>query len=94
MIRVDKDFVIQVDVNNYVACVDLHRIKVDKKGKESNDYLTIGFYSTLENALQGILEYKMKKLLSENEVTLEQAIRDLKGVRDEFKELVKGIAEE
>lgn len=93
MIRIDNDYVIDIDANNYIPCVDLHKKVNNGKGKMIDGYMTIGFYNSLEGALQGLLDYKVKKSLSDGEKSLETAVGTLRGIYKEFEELVKTIKE-
>lgn len=91
MIRIDNDYVINVDANNYMPCVDLHKTTTDKKGNVTNRYFNIAYCSTLENALEAILNYKMQKYLAEYDVTLEQAINAIHSIKDEFRKTIEGV---
>lgn len=93
MIRIDDDYVILVDDNNYTPCVDLHKVQIDKNGSEINRYIYIGYCSTLEKALELLVEYKVRKSLSDNEVSLLQAISILREEHKKFKEYVENIKE-
>ena len=84
MIRIDEDYIIKVDENNYTACRDLHKTKVDKAGNESMSVDVIGYYSNLKQAVKGIWEYKVRKSLMEEEHTLETAISVLQQAYKEF----------
>lgn len=84
MIRIDEDYIIKVDENNYTACRDLHRTRVDKAGNESMGVDIIGYYSNLKQACKGILEYKVRKSFMAEEHTLETAISTLNSIYKEF----------
>lgn len=94
MIRIDEDYIIKVDENNYTACRDLHKTRVDKSGNESMSVDVIGYYSNLKQACKGILEYKVRKSLMDNEHTLETAILTLNSIYLEFSTiLIKATGE-
>lgn len=89
MIRIDKDYFINVDANNYIPSVDLHRKKKDKKGNLVDDYIVIGYFNTLSEAVKGCLEYQAKKYLSENDMSLESAVRALHGISVRFESILE-----
>lgn len=89
MIRIDEDFVINVDANNYMPCVDLHKVSTDKNGNTTDRYYTIGYYSTLDKAVKGIIDYKVRKHLSSNEVSLKQAVNTIQQVYAEYESFLK-----
>lgn len=94
MIRIDEDYIIKVEEKNYIACRDLHKTRVDKAGNESMSVDVIGYYSNLKQAIKGILEYKVRKSLMDNEHTLESAISTLNSIYKEFATtLVKATGE-
>lgn len=91
MIRIDKDYIINVDSENYIACVDLHKEYTDKKGNVKKRYDTIGYYSSLYKALEGIREYKARKCLGEGEKSLQTALNSLKTIDKEFAKAFKEV---
>lgn len=75
MIRIDRNYVIDVDRYNYTLMKDNH--KVGKDGKPL--YSVLGYYRSLQHALLGLLEEtNNQKLNHKQEITLEEAIDKLK----------------
>ena len=71
MIRVNEDYVVDVDKLCYAAKIDKH-----KKDKKDNDiYEVVGYYGTLEEALKGIVKFMNRCKLSEGVHTLKEAIQ-------------------
>lgn len=86
MIRVDKDYVIRIEGENYIPCEDLHTVTKLKDGTDRHNYATIGYYSTLYKACIGIRDYKLRKSLDEDEKTLLEALNELKRLNKEFED--------
>lgn len=89
MIRITEDYTVDVDSLNYTAKVDLHT--TDKKGNLRTK--TIGYYSTLRDAVAGIVEYDARQNLSGGEKTLEEAIKILDNRANRIEELLWKIPE-
>jgi hypothetical protein len=89
MIRVNDDYVIEVDALNYVPCRDCHR--VDKKGIPV--YKSIGYYFSLEQALKGIIRDMNNRTFAENDYSLEQAIEIIQQSNDRFTALLREVLE-
>lgn len=87
MVRIDKDYLIDMDSYNYIAKFDRHKTVVSKDGKESDSTDVIGYYSTFPGALEGIYEDKIKRALSGDSMSLEQAIETVKGIKTEMHDM-------
>ena len=94
MIRVDKDYVIDVDTLNYTAKIDLHKTTIDKSGKERPTYNIIGYYGTLRSAVKGILEYEVRSKLSKGEKSLNEAIKALDKANNKLETILNSIPKE
>ena len=95
MIRVNEDYVIEVDNYNYSAYQDTHKTRYDKKLEtEVPVYKLVGHFSTLMSALQGIFKYMVRQSLSNRDHNLESAIEVIKKERLEFTELMFNVLEE
>ena len=86
MITLIHDLVVDVSQNNYTLLLDKH--KQDKNGKEV--YETIGYYSNLKGAVCGARDYYTRKQLETDVYTLDQAIKTIKEIGEEFLELLNG----
>lgn len=80
MIRINDDYVIDVDSLNYTVMRDYH--KIDKDGKQI--LRAEGYYTTLEKALLAVREMLVKKSLGESEYTLESALTCVRTINNEF----------
>lgn len=89
MIRVNNDYIVDVDDMNFIAKEDKHKTITDKNGITKNVYYTIGYYGTLEGALDGIRRDMIKKNLTEGEVSLKEAIEVINKANYEFKEILQ-----
>ena len=90
MIRVDNDYVINVDNRQYTACFDPHKTSIDKKtGKEIPVYKELGYYRKLQNAIKRILEHKAKNGLISDTYSLSEALTKLQGIYNEFEDILE-----
>lgn len=80
MVRINKDYIVDVDTYEYTAKQDLH--KEDKEGNPI--YKTVGHYGTLKNAILGIFKHKGQKVLSEGEYSLNEAVDALSAIKTEL----------
>lgn len=79
MIRVNKDYVIEIDSFNYTAKRDLHRKGVRKDRLygtevEVDQFTTVGYYGDLTGAIKGIIRDMNNRRLTDGEHTLEEAL--------------------
>lgn len=84
MITLINDYVVSVDSTDYTLLIDLH--KQDKNGKDQ--YKTVGYYSTLENAIQGCIRDINRSQLATDTYTLEEAIKVIKTNNDKLGDLL------
>lgn len=80
MVRIDDDYIVEVDSLCYTAKKELH--KTDKEGKQLCKI--IGYYSDLCGAIKGIYDYKAKDKLSKDEKSLYEAIKVLDELKNEL----------
>lgn len=79
MVRVDKDYIIEIDSLNYTVKRDLHRttFALDRKtGKEEEISLfhTVGHFSDFTSAIKGVIHDKNSLALKKGVHTLEEAV--------------------
>lgn len=86
MIRITDKLFIAVDSNNYTLMIKTGRFT--KKGEEIN--LTIGYFGSLENALNAAADYISKQKLSEGECSLKEAVDVIRGDKIMIQKLIKG----
>lgn len=85
-IRINSDYVVDIDNYSYTAQQDLHKKMPDGTPMKK----TIGYFSTLSGALNGILKQEAKNRLTGKdnpEVSLAQAVETIRNVHKEFAEL-------
>lgn len=90
MIRVDENYIIEVDERCYAVKIDMH--KEDKNGNPI--YKPVGYYGDIEGAIKGIIKSKVNKSLSEEIHTLESALKCVVDTSKEFGELLKKVIED
>lgn len=99
MIRVNEDWIIDVDNYNYILKKNLHKKVKQKNRKESimvDAFDTVGYYRTLSGAFEALGKEIIKDKLSTASCTLAEATGVLKECREEWKQLVdevKGASE-
>ena len=80
MIRVNDDYVIEIDAFNYTAKRDLHRTTkktdlITGEVTEVPSYSSIGYYSGLTEAIKGIIKDMNRRKLSKKTYSLEEAVK-------------------
>ena len=80
MIRIDDNYVIEVENNCYTVIIDKH--KIGKTGVPL--YEVVGYFKDLEGAIKGILRSKVNKSFQGNEYTLESALKLIAETHKEF----------
>lgn len=90
MIRIDEDYIIDVDAYNYSPKEIKKSIDKETGEETGKTYeVTIGHYSSLENAIKGILNYKAMKYAQDGEKSLYDVLVKLQTYRREFDELLE-----
>lgn len=93
MIRINDDYVIDVDENNYTLKKDLHK-KVSKDDRMVDLYNVKGYYSSLESALNGAKQLFIAQYCAEGEKTLDEALKGIREINQEFVDtFIKAIKE-
>lgn len=84
MIKIKDNYYVKVSELNYTAIEK--RKGVNKKGEEIDSLKTIGYYSNLTSAIKGIRDYVIDNQLdTEEDIKLEDAIKVIKKITEEFK---------
>ena len=94
MIRINDDWIIDIDKYNYTLRRDMHTTRIIKKnGKEveENVYTTVGHYSNLDKALENLGKEIIRYKLMSAEYDLETAVEAIRECRDEWQRLTKEI---
>lgn len=79
MIRVNDDYIIEVDSFNYTVKRDTHkkrvvRDKITLKETEIDLFTNVGYFNDLTGAIKGVIEDMNKRDLSRRTVTLLEAV--------------------
>ena len=91
MIRVNEDWVVDVDSYNYILKKDLHRMTKDRNGKPIPAYDTQGYFSSLQAALERLGEEMVREKLMGGTRCLAEAVNAIREGRDEWRELIGRI---
>jgi len=94
MIRINDDWIIDIDKYNYTLRRDMHTTRIIKKnGKEveENVYITVGHYSSLDKALENLGKEIIRYKLMGAEYDLKTAVEAIRECHDEWRQLVKEI---
>ena len=95
MIRVNEDYVIEVDQYNYTVQFDLHKTRYDKKlDAELPVYKLVGHFTSLLGALQGVFKDMVRSELAKRDYALEDAIKIINSERIKFSKLMKEVLKE
>lgn len=91
MIKLDDEYGISVDKGS--RCYQVGRIGIDK---ETGEEVVRGewYYVTLAQALEGYMRKTQRTYIKENNVSLKQAIAELKKMREDFEKMLRSITEE
>ena len=94
MVRINDDWVVDVDEYCYMLKRDLHRDTVRKTGEVEHRYKIVGYYQTLDKALIALGEQMNKETLSEGLHSLPQAVTAIAENRMRWEELVNEVLKE
>lgn len=89
MIKLTGNYVVQVDVHNYILMRD--RGKPNKDG--SPRYETLGYFGDLAGALNGAIRHMTRTRLADGEHELSDAVQVIRECTDEFKGLLEQAKE-
>lgn len=94
MIVIDDNWVIRVDANgNYMPTENSVQIKtLKRKGGKTDDVEVdkepIGYYSSLKNAIRGLVDYTTRTKLVTDTLTLTEAIKVIQNSNAKFEEML------
>lgn len=97
MIRINEDWVVDVDEFNYTLKKDLHK-KTPRKNPDGSvamvdSYKTRGYYSNLQSALNRLCDEMVIDELSNNDMSLKEAIKTIEKCTREWRDITKNILE-
>ena len=88
MIRINDMYTIDVDDMNYTLyAIGTYGEKSKNAGEEKQTI--IGYYSTLEGAMEACRDDYMRKVIGSKDMSLDEAVTVVKRVRDEFRQWAK-----
>lgn len=94
MIRINDDWVIDVDDHNYVLKKDLHKTVKAKDGKTmAPAYAVKSYHPSLRRALERLREEIIRDRLKEPDRSLAEACRTIRECTDEWRKLTEQILE-
>ena len=93
MIRVNDNWVIDVDDHNYTLKKDLHKKKKDRDGKIVDAYRVVGYFSTTARALDRLGEEILRDHLREPINGLAELADAVGEAQTEWRKLVFKITE-
>lgn len=99
MIQINDKYAIDVDTYNFTLQKKLNatlKVKgveqLDEDGNPIPQYQSIGYYNTLEKALDGFAHlYTRDALIDGGSMTIGEAIQIIERSNDEVKTLIKGV---
>lgn len=98
MIRINDDWIIDVDEYNYILKRDMHRRTSRKKKDgsvvEEDVYVNKGYFSNMEKALERVREEMVREGLKDASHTLETAVHAIREVTEEWRRITANIMEE
>ena len=97
MIRINDDWIIDIDRYNYTLRRDMHTTRIIKKNGEEIEepvYNTVGHYSSLNKALDNLCKEIIRYKLIDGEYTLKTAINAIRECQDEWRRLTDEIKSE
>lgn len=87
MINIDDRFYIDTDPLNYILKVRRTLQKGKNIGREA--IIELGYYNTLDNALEGYIELKEKEAVSEGMLTVQEAIEAIRQSHNAAVEVIR-----
>ena len=90
MIRINDDWIIDVDQYNYIIKKDMHKMVKARDGKTMvPGYTTIGYYGSLRKALEALGEEMVRDTLRGGSRTLCEAVQTVRECKEEWDALVR-----
>lgn len=97
MVRINDDYIIEVDSMNFTLMRDLHRKKKVRNTAgeeyEVDAFSTVGYFSTLSGAIKGAIKDMNVRKLGEGVHTLKEALEIVLENNRHFSELLESVLE-
>ena len=84
MIQINKQYAINPSKRSY----DLVHFTTDKAGKQVAE--TLGYYHDFNAALKGYIKIRARRKLSQKDMSVVEAIKEIESIRDEVKSILDG----
>lgn len=97
MIRINDDWIIDIDKYNYTLRRDMHTTRtVKKNGEEVEEdvYTAVGHYSSLDKAFENLGKEIIRYKLIDGEYTIKTAVEAIRECQDEWRRLTDEIKNE
>lgn len=92
MIRINDDWVVDVDQYNYILKKDMHREEKSRDGKSMVPvYNAVGYYGSLRKALERLGEETIRDKLRGGSRTLCEALQTIRECTEEWRKLCEGV---
>ena len=94
MVKLVNDLFIDVSELNYTLKKYEGKGKDEKTGEYKDIYTIKGYYSSLENAIKGAIEYSIKSKFKDNTFTLKEALKEIEIIYNKFNNIIGGSKNE
>lgn len=95
MIRINENWIVDVDEYNYTLKRDMHKTRTikqkDGSTKEEEVYNTQGHFSSLDKALNRLGEEMVRERLKVPEIDLNTAVQAIRECTEEWRQLVEKV---
>ena len=84
MIQINKQYAVNPSKWSY----DLVHFVTDKSGKQTTE--VVGYYHDFNAALKGYIKIRARKKLSQKDMSVVEAVKEIESIRDEVKSILGG----
>lgn len=90
MIRINDNWIVDVDQYNYIVKKDMHKMVKARDGKTMvPGYTTVGYYGSLRRALEALGGEIIRERLAGDSLTLAEALQTVRECKGEWDVLVR-----
>lgn len=90
MIKINDDYYIKSDEHNFILYETREVTDEAKKNYGNGVDVVLGYFGTLEHALQYLLKHNARKIIMSKNYNLKQALDDIKRYNDELIKAIRG----
>jgi hypothetical protein len=92
MIKLKDDYYLDADANSIMLKKDMHNVRTrtrpDGKQVEQSDFSVIGYYASVENALNGFVQEEVKdKIRNSNSSDFKDFLKDIKILLNDIEQM-------